>query len=121
MRILITGHEGFVGSHAYKALRQDHQVLVFDKDTSFAKWIDMMNYKTSYAFDYDVIIHTGAISDNQYNGGDIFLWNALATKLLAEQVRRVDGTMPYFIYFSSAAIRATENNLADRTFYSWSK
>ena len=121
MRILITGHEGFVGSHAYKSLRQSHQVLCLDRADTFKEWIDMMHYKTSYAFDYDVVIHAGAISDNQYKDADIFLWNALATKMLAERVRHLDGTMPYFIYLSSSIVRATETNLADRTFYGWTK
>ena len=92
-----------------------------DKAISFDKWVDIMYYKTSYPFDYDVVLHIGAISHNQYKGADIFLWNALATKMLAKRVRHPDGTMPCFIYFSSAIVKVTENDLSDRMYYGWSK
>ena len=121
MRILITGHDGFVGGAAYKRLRADHQILCLDRDGSFADWISGLKYKTSWAFNYDVVLHIGGISANQYPGSDIFLWNAVATKLLAEHVHTPNGTIPYFVYFSSAIVKATENDLANRTNYGWSK
>ena len=121
MKILITGNGGLVGHAAYKRFRAEHQVLCLEKNGSFADWIYDLKYKTSWAFNYDVVLHLGAISANQYPGADIFLWNSVATKLLAEHVRNPNGTIPYFIFFSSTIVKATEKDLSNRTNYGWSK
>lgn len=121
MRILVTGYKGLVGSHVYKSLRSDHEVLGLEKHETLSKWIEQLKFRTSWNFVYDAIVHIGAISSNQYQDADIFMWNALATKLLAERVTKPDRRIPYFIYFSSSIVRATEKQLDDRTFYGWSK
>lgn len=119
IRILLTGNAGFVGHHVYKALRDDYQIVSLEKQNSFSYWIEELKHKARY--NYDVVLHIGAISNNQYTGNDIYLWNTVATKLLAEHAHTVTGAKPYFIYFSSTIVKATENDLANRTNYGWSK
>ena len=118
MRILVTGHEGFVGRRVYECFRKMDEVVGLEASESFHEWIDKMHEVTADPF--DVVLHIGAISDNQSDRPDIFLWNALGTELLAESVMSVNA--PYFVYFSSSMVRGTSGaQLNNRTNYGWSK
>ena len=70
---------------------------------------------------FDAVIHIGAMKDNQSASADIFLWNAYATKLLAEQVSNSQQRPPYFIFFSSSMVQGTAHDLDNRSPYGWSK
>lgn len=118
MRILVTGHNGFVGRHVYNAFNKTDEVICLEACDTFHEWIDKMHGITSEPF--DVVLHIGALSDNQSDRPDIFLWNALGTQLLAESVLAVN--VPYFVFFSSSVVRGTSGaELKNRTNYGWSK
>ena len=65
MRILITGHKGFIGQNMVKAL-SNHDLSLFE-------WGD-----TDIPLDVDRVIHLGAISDTRCTDWDaLFLQNYL--------------------------------------------
>ena len=120
MKILVTGHEGYVGSNVYAVLRQDHKVVGLEAHKRFEDWVDNM---TRAVEGVDAVVHIGAISENQSKRDDIFLWNTHATYLIAKEVSRASGwrnPLP-FIYFSSYHVEASMDNLGARTPYIWSK
>ena len=96
MRILITGHEGFVGRNLKEALENNHKIFTLEKSESFDVWKDKVQAVVSEPV--DVIVHSGAISSTQYQHPDIFLWNAQATKYLFEK-SILKSNSPYFIFF----------------------
>jgi len=53
MKILLTGHKGFIGSHMLKALEKEHNVATFDWEDKEGPFITP---------DIDWIVHLGAIS-----------------------------------------------------------
>lgn len=119
MRILLTGHKGFVGSHVQRALEADgNEVVGLEATSTFQAWHDEMDVIMNTRI--DATIHLGAISNNQYNDPDIFLWNSYATFLLAQRARRKPAQIP-FIFFSSFLVGNTMRDWEVRTPYTWSK
>ena len=118
MRILITGNEGFVGSHIQTALESEHEIVGLEAKGSFKEWYDEMNMVMDTPI--DAVVHTGAISNNQTDNPDIYLWNSYATYLLAQQVRSMETPIP-FILFSTLLVEETENQWEHRSPYTWSK
>ena len=110
LRVLITGHKGFVGRELVKAFG-GHEVFTLDASIDFHKWmrgdlpkalnpIDLS--VSSSPLPLDVIFHLGALNNNQYVGSDIYLWNSMATYLIAQEM----ATKPHLrdchlVYFSS--------------------
>ena len=92
--ILLTGHEGFVGSHLKKAIRPE---VCLDKTEPFRNWSHQLS-RIIGEHKLHTIIHCGAISANQYKDLDIFDWNTYATKIIADICR--DQKL-HLIYFSS--------------------
>lgn len=91
MRILLTGHKGFVG-HALAQRFRPYQLTCIDKDEPLPQL---------FYFDrFDVVIACGAISDNQYKNPDILRYNVSAIAQLLK-------TYPdaYFVYLSSQTAR----------------
>ena len=148
MRIVLTGDKGFVGVHIRKELEVTHEVVGLEATEQFQDWYDNMNAVMDT--DIDAVIHIGAISNNQCQDPDIYLWNSYATYLLAQRVRQksvppmdpdssgqavckqarpgMDGpyrdrgklAMP-FIFFSSFLVGSTMDDWSMRTPYTWSK
>lgn len=59
MKIVLTGHKGFIGSHLHKTIAAEHEVTTFDK----ASGEDLCDANiTNNAPDCDVIIHLAAIN-----------------------------------------------------------
>lgn len=121
MKILVTGNEGFAGSHIQKALELEHEVVGLDVRGTFEQWCEDM-----YAImntDIDAVVHAGAISNNQTEDWQIFLWNSYATDLLAERAKRhLRGYKHFpFILFSTLLVEETESNWNERSPYTWSK
>ena len=114
MRILITGHEGFVGRNLKVALENNHKILTLEKSESFGDWKDKMQAVVSEPI--DVIVHVGAISRTQYQHSDIFLWNAQATKYLFEKAI-LKSNSPYFIFFSTFLVAEAEKNPHQVSYY----
>ena len=134
MRILLTGDKGFVGVHIRKELEVTHEVVGLEATEQFQDWYDNMN--TAMDSNIDAVIHVGAISNNQCQDPDIYLWNSYATYLLAQRARQksvsrlgMDSSVPGgsdmctipFILFSSFLVGSTMDDWSTRTPYTWSK
>ena len=118
MRILIAGHEGFVGRNLKEALENNHKIFTLEKSESFDVWKDKVQAVVSEPV--DVIVHSGAISSTQYQRPDIFLWNAQATKYLFEK-SILKSNSPYFIFFSTFLVAEAEKDSHQVSYYTWSK
>ena len=125
MKILLTGHKGFVGSHLRQALTADgHSVIGMEADCSFDQWLG--RFSKSKTWDYrlhrlDAVLHVGAISENQSEDPEIYLWNSYGTFVLAKFIKeRYSDRIP-FIFFSSYIVEGTENDWKSRSPYAWSK
>ena len=127
MRILITGNEGFVGNHIQKALEQENEIVGLEAKPTFREWYNEMYEIMDTPI--DAVIHLGAISENQSQRTDIYLWNSYATFLLAQRVRQKFVTRPGmqnmssipFIFFSSYLVESTMDDWEARSPYTWSK
>ena len=110
MRILITGHKGFIGrklAEAYKG----HEIHTLDAGKDFHKWMtrelpaalhpqDLM--ESSSSLPLDVIFHVGALNNAQYQESDIYLWNSFATFLIAYEMANKPSLKDcHLVYFSS--------------------
>lgn len=57
MKIVLTGHQGFIGSHYYDLIKDDNEVVTFDKKSGK----DLCNHTvTNDAPDCDVVVHMAA-------------------------------------------------------------
>ena len=98
-----------------------HKVVGLEATKHFQDWYEDMSAVMDT--DIDAVIHVGAISNNQSQDPDIYLWNSYATYLLAQRVRqKLDRkvSMP-FIFFSSFLVGSTMDDWSTRTPYTWSK
>ena len=126
MKILLTGDQGFVGSHIRAELESvysvragvepAYEVVGLDVRGSFKDWADDM--ESVMGTDLEAVIHVGGIADNQYTDSDIYLWNSYASFLLAEKCKK--RSIP-FVFFSSFLVESTKSKWEARTPYSWSK
>jgi ADP-L-glycero-D-manno-heptose 6-epimerase len=113
MKILVTGHKGFIGQNMVKALEKVHDVTGFEWGEHFP------------GYDYDLVIHLGAISSTTETDVDkIMRQNYDFSVWLLETCNRfgID-----FQYASSASVYGfgtefKEDSPVDpRTPYAWSK
>ena len=119
MKILLTGNKGFVGSHIENALAADgHEIVGLEVHPTFKEWVDEM--KRVVTPDIDGVVHAGAIPYNQSQDPKLFLWNAHATYLLAQQASRFIPDVP-FVYFSTFLVSSSKDDWESRTPYGWSK
>ena len=119
MNILLTGDNGFVGRHAAQALKQaGYQVKGLEAEPTFWDWkekVEKINFHGIRG-----VVHAGALTFNQCELPDIFLWNAYASHILAKQVKETGGSMP-FIFFSSFQVNVVEQTPEKASWYGWSK
>ena len=119
MKVLLTGNKGFVGSHIETALRAEgHEIVGLEVASTFREWQDVMQRVVTP--DIEAVVHAGAIPHNQSKDPSIYLWNAHATYLLAEQAYRIVPDVP-FILFSTFLVSCTQDEWHIRTPYTWSK
>ena len=104
MKILITGHRGYLGSHIHRFLLQnyrDAEVIAFNEDkSSMGAYRDSVDRCVDTEFTH--VIHAGAASSTTVSCQDAFDWNYRATQILAEYVN----PDAYFMFFSSCAANA---------------
>ena len=116
MKIFLTGHEGYIGSHldwALSARYGSDSVYRFSGDrSSLGAWeADLV--KEVPIISVDTVIHCGAKSKTDVGSNEAFLWNYRATQFLA---KNLIGKCKQFIYFSSCAALEPVG-----TPYAWSK
>ena len=85
MKILITGSDGYLGSHLVSRLKIEHEITKFDPyPCSFDEWEDAWNEVSAYGFAQDYVIHAGAIlSRRKADAEIIFQMNTMATEMIA--------------------------------------
>ena len=115
-KVLVTGHEGFVGSNVCEALKDEYEIERLDIDDDFDEWCRKMKDAVRKV---EGIVHIGAISENQSQRNDIYLWNTHATYKLAQEARHP--SIKRFIYFSSYHVEASADDHQSRSHYTWSK
>lgn len=101
--ILVTGHQGFLGSNLMSAL--GCAAIGLEKCDTFSQWREQLQELWTTHFP-EAIVHVGAISDNQYADLDIFDWNVYATQELVRLA--ASGEAPYLIYISSQTANAAK-------------
>lgn len=111
MRILLTGHKGYVGRHLYTALDRRYELDAFNEGKNYAKWMQKF-MKQTMSPHAEVVIHCGANPDSTYTAPDIFLWNYDATRRIADYA--ADHNAHLIFFSSSCAIRP-------ECHYGWSK
>ena len=113
MKILLTGHKGFIGRHLCKVLSADYHLYGFSNceklETWLASFTDFMRYQIS---DIDLILHFGAISDSRETGPKLWDLNYEATTYIAHYARSLNAKL---IFASSCAA------ICPVIAYGWSK
>lgn len=103
MRILVTGSDGFLGSHLCRALEEDHDVIRLDLKRGHnllepRGWAPLLE-------GVDLVYHLAALADVR-SGRDhptrVFEQNIMATQFLLEAMRAVG--VPRIVFTSSAAV-----------------
>lgn len=114
MKILLTGHKGFLGRHIHKILKNDeaHDVYGFDCDSKYSVFVDMFRELKCDGVKFDLIVHNGAISNSQVT--DNLLWQ-LNYRASTEFADYSEQTNTKLIFISSAA--AIDPDVP----YGWSK
>ena len=77
MRILVTGHKGFIGSHVYNYLKNDYDLGGLVDGMDFPDDIgDFQGPEGMFAKHYDVIIHLAAFAAlrDSIENPNKFLW-----------------------------------------------
>jgi ADP-L-glycero-D-manno-heptose 6-epimerase len=115
MKILVTGHRGFIGSQIYSYFKSHHEVVGYDYDPNVVPDIR----------GYDWVIHCGAISSTTERDIDLVLRQNLEfSQRLLEDCHRYGVNLQYS---SSASIYGLGTDFREtappdpRTPYAWSK
>ncbi|MDR3253618.1 MAG: NAD-dependent epimerase/dehydratase family protein [Endomicrobium sp.] len=115
LRVLVTGANGFVGSHIVETLlEKEHHVVCALREKSNLRWIQSLPVEYRYGCfddnkfletvvkDVDVVIHCAgvvrAMSKDEY-----FKVNVKNTKNLCESILKVNSNLKKFIFISSQA------------------
>ncbi len=114
MRILLTGHKGFLGRHIHKILKFNdaHDVYGLDCDSKYNVFVDMFRELKCDGVKFDLVVHNGAISNSQVT--DNLLWQ-LNYRASTEFADYCEQTNTKLIFISSAA--AIDPDVP----YGWSK
>ena len=97
MRILITGHEGFIGRNALRVLSKNHTVIPFEGDIHEWKMTESYGYP-------DVVLHLAALAGVRKSWDDpegYWKINVTASKLIFDWSERMGDKV---IYASSSSV-----------------
>lgn len=116
MRVLITGHEGFIGSAlAFEMRKAGHEVsgLSLEDSSGLSKYLDQLSKLRP-----EVVFHIGANSDTlQTNLQLMMTQNVLATQSLVDYCRLSETKL----IFSSSASVYGDGNGVPLNLYAWTK
>ncbi|MDR1511503.1 MAG: NAD(P)-dependent oxidoreductase [Endomicrobium sp.] len=126
MRVLVTGANGFVGSHIVEALLEEkHHVICSLREVSSLKWIRNLsldyrygdlrdkNFLKKIVKDVDVIIHCAAVARAMIKD-EYFKTNVGITKNLCEAILKVNFKLKKFIFISSQAAMGPSKSIGLR-------
>lgn len=115
MKILITGHKGFIGQNLYKTLEKDHDLYTYE-------WYP---YEYPEVHGYDWVIHLGAISSTtEKDVNKVMLQNYEFSQWLFDECNKKNVNLQYS---SSASVYGTNTNFKEdapkqpQSPYAWSK
>lgn len=111
MRILITGHKGFLGSQLYKKLENKREIHGFDCGTYQEFEVAFQDFKRRGG-KFDVFLHCGAVSNSEDTSNTLWQLNYQASTQIADYCEQTDTKL---LFISSATAIAPE------TPYGWSK
>lgn len=114
MRILITGHKGFLGRKIQEVLTTGKALEIhgLDCDFDFEKFQELFGDFRRRGGKFDYIIHCGAIADSREQSNLLWQLNYQATTEIADYCKQTDTRL---LFISSAAA------LDSDTPYGWSK
>ena len=106
MKILVTGHNGWIGKKVFDRLSEndDHEVLGFDSGLMHYQhwehhWLEWSSYGNLHSENQpELVIHVGGLSDSRADAKACFDANFLPTAMLWECARKWQAK---FLYFSS--------------------
>ena len=115
MRLLVTGHKGYIGSHVVKSFQDTPGVQIRGLERPRQGRESDEAFSPEHAFrDFDPthVVHCGGIRDSNYDKPDILKWNTDSTNHLASLANFYGA---HFVFLST--------NLAGHreSFYGWSK
>lgn len=122
MKVLVTGGNGFVGSHIVETLlAKKHQVTCIVRKSSDLSWISHLPVFFKYGDlsdekflqicvkDADIIVHCAG-SVRAFNRKDYFKCNVQYTKNLCKAVLKANSSLKKFIFISSQAAMGPSNS-----------
>ena len=113
MKILLTGHKGFIGRHLCRAFSMDYNLYGFSNFENFDVWlVSFKDFTLHHIPSVDLILHFGAISDSRETDPKLWDLNYEATTCIAYYARSINAKL---IFASSCAA------LHPITAYGWSK
>ena len=114
MRILLTGHKGFLGRNVYEALTKEnaHEVHGLDCNSDYSQFRDMFGDVKRRDGYFDLIIHNGAISGTMETGNRLWQLNYQASTEITDYCYHENTKL---LFISSAAA------IDPDTPYGWSK
>lgn len=114
MRVLLTGHKGFLGRYIHRILKFNdaHDVYGFDCDSNYDVFVDMFQELKCDGVKFDLIVHCGALSNSQVTDNLLWQLNYRASTKFADYCEQTDIKL---IFISSAA--AIDPDVP----YGWSK
>lgn len=111
MRILLTGHKGFLGREIHKVLTKENALVVHGEDSdnyrAFLSWFEDTDFSH-----YDLVIHCGAISDSRQCDNELWQMNYQASCRIATACAQSNTKL---LFISSATA------IEPDTPYGWSK
>lgn len=111
MRILITGHNGFLGNLLHETLGKTDEVHGFDCGTYQEFEVAFQDFRRRGG-KHDIILHCGAISNSEDTSNTLWQLNYQASTQIADYCEQTDTKL---IFISSAAA------IDPQTPYGWSK
>ena len=113
MKMLLTGHKGFIGSHYYDYIKNTDNVVVYDQKDGTTKNLRYSDVTSSMP-DTDVVIHLAATNGTRLfykHPTDVLINNTLPTINLIERYRN---TNTKFVFASTCEIF---NSTIDNGYY----
>lgn len=113
MKILVTGHKGFIGQNMVKSLSKNHDIVGFEWGETFPK------------FDFDQVVHLGAISATTETDVDKVMTQNYDFSIWL--LHMCESTGANFQYASSASVYGFGSEFKEtspvdpKTPYAWSK